>query len=78
MTNLKIVVANFGHCLCSKFAFWVIDQPGSQDFQLYCLCLKMTADFVNFVNKTDEKRKTKDEMNPAVANFSLICLFVFN
>ena len=27
--------------------------------QLYCLCLKMTADFGNFVAKTDEKRKMK-------------------
>ena len=25
----------------------------------------MTADFGNFVVKNDEKRKTKDEMNPA-------------
>ena len=25
----------------------------------------MTADFGNFVDKTDEKRKMKDEMNPA-------------
>ena len=33
--------------------------------QLYCLCLKMTADFGNFVAKNDKKRKTKDEMNPA-------------
>ena len=31
--------------------------------QLYCLCLKVTADFRNFVAKTDENRKTKDEMN---------------
>ena len=36
---------------------------------LYCLCLKMTADFGNFVAKTDEKRKTKDEMNPAIMTF---------
>ena len=34
--------------------------------QLYCLCLKMTADFGNFVTKTDKKQKTKDEMNPAL------------
>ena len=26
----------------------------------------MTADFGNFVDKTDEKRKTKDEMNLAL------------
>ena len=26
----------------------------------------MTADFGNFVNKTDEKQKTKDDMNPAI------------
>ena len=26
----------------------------------------MTADFGNFVAKNDEKRKTKDEMNPAL------------
>ena len=26
----------------------------------------MTADFGNFVAKNDEKRKTKDEMNPAI------------
>ena len=31
--------------------------------QLYCLCLKVTADFRNFITKTDEKQKTKDEMN---------------
>ena len=30
--------------------------------QLYFLCLKMTSDFGNFVAKTDEKLKTKDEM----------------
>ena len=34
--------------------------------QLYCLCLKMTADFGNFVNKTDKKQKMKDGMNPAI------------
>ena len=34
-----------------------------QKNQLHCLCLKMTADFRNFVAKTDEKWKTKDEMN---------------
>ena len=26
----------------------------------------MTADFGNFVTKTDKKQKTKDEMNPAL------------
>ena len=30
-----------------------------QKNQLYCLCLKETADFRNFVAKTDEKRKMK-------------------
>ena len=30
--------------------------------QLYCLRLKMTADFGNFVAKTNEKRQMKDEM----------------
>ena len=34
--------------------------------QLYWLCLKMTADFRNFVAKTDEKRKSKDEMNRTI------------
>ena len=34
--------------------------------QLYCLCLKMTADFGNFVAKTDEKQKTKDEMKQTI------------
>jgi hypothetical protein len=33
--------------------------------QLCCLCLKMTADFGNFVAKTDKKRKTKDVMSRA-------------
>ena len=30
--------------------------------QLYCTCLKMTADFGNFLAKTDKKQQTKDEM----------------
>ena len=30
--------------------------------QLYCLCLKMTADFGKFVAKTDKKPQLKDEM----------------
>ena len=34
-----------------------------QKNQLYYLCLNMTADFRNFVAKTDEKQKPKDEMN---------------
>ena len=34
-----------------------------QKNQLHCLCLKMTADFRNFVAKTEEKWKAKDEMN---------------
>ena len=34
-----------------------------QKNQLYCLCLKVTVDFRNFIAKIDEKRKTKDEMN---------------
>ena len=34
----------------------------------------MTADFGNFVNKTDEKRKTKDEMNPAKETDGMILL----
>ena len=33
--------------------------------QLYCLCLKMTADFGNFIDKTDEKQKMKDVMSQA-------------
>ena len=45
------------------FSFFVNDEKRKN--QLYCLCLKMTADFGNFVAKNDEKRKTKDEMNPA-------------
>ena len=45
------------------FSFFVNDEK--QKNQLYCLCLKMTADFGNFVAKNDKKRKTKDEMNPA-------------
>ena len=39
--------------------------------QLYCLCLKMTADFGNFVAKTDEKQKTKDVMSRAEINWIL-------
>ena len=39
----------------------------------------MTADFGNFVAKNDEKRKTKDEMNPAevtkLPKYYVICLF---
>ena len=46
----------------------------NQKNQLCCLCLKMTADFGNFVNKTDEKRKTKDEMNPAKETDCMILL----
>ena len=30
---------------------------------------KITADFRNFVAKTDEKQKTKDEMNRTFINF---------
>ena len=45
------------------FSFFVNDEK--QKKQLYCLCLKMTASFGNFVTKNDEKRETKDEMNPA-------------
>ena len=36
--------------------------------QLHCLCLKVTADFRNFVAKTDEKQKTKDEMNQTLCS----------
>ena len=46
------------------FSFFVNDEK--QKNQLYCLCLKMTADFGNLVAKNEEKRKTKDEMNPAL------------
>ena len=47
----------------------------------------MTADFGNFIAKTDEKQKTKDEMNPALIhtsrsmyffeqfNWGIFCLF---
>ena len=47
----------------------------------------MTADFGNFVTKTDKKQKTKDEMNPALIhtsrsmyffeqfNWEIFCLF---
>ena len=45
------------------FSFFVNDEKRKKK-QLYCLCLKMTADFGNFVAKNDEKRETKDEMNP--------------
>ena len=41
----------------SSFVFCHFDEKLKN--QLYCLCLKMTADFGNFVNKTDEKRKMK-------------------
>ena len=41
--------------------------------QLYCFCLKMTADFRDFVAKTDKKRKAKDEMNRTeMLNFQII------
>ena len=53
---------NFIAWFISPFVFR-FDEKGKN--QLYCLWLKMTADFGNFVNKTDEKQKTKDEMNPA-------------
>ena len=39
------------------FSFFVNDEKRKN--QLYCLCLKMTADFGNFVAKNDEKRKMK-------------------
>ena len=39
------------------FSFFVNDKKRKN--QLYCLCLKMTADFGNFVAKNDEKRKMK-------------------
>ena len=32
----------------------------------------MTADFGNFIDKTDEKRKTKDEMNLAENTFEIM------
>ena len=37
----------------------------------------MTADFGNFVAKNDEKRKTKDEMNPALIDLKLFVLNLF-
>ena len=39
------------------FSFFVNDEKRKK--QLYCLCLKMTADFGNFVAKNDKKRKMK-------------------
>ena len=39
------------------FSFFVNDEKWKN--QLYCLCLKMTADFGNFVAKNDEKQKMK-------------------
>ena len=52
--------------MSGSFHFWFFvffDQNDQKrKNQLYCLHLKRTADFVV---KTDEKRKTKDEMNPA-------------
>ena len=48
------------------FSFFVVCQNDEKrKNQLYCVCLKMTADFGNFVAKTDKKRKTKDEMKRA-------------
>ena len=58
--NLNKVVSNERFI---SFSFFVNDEKRKR--QLYCLCLKMTADFGNFVAKNDKKRKTKDEMNPA-------------
>ena len=46
--------------------------------QLYCLCLKMTADFGNFVAKNDEKGKTKDEMNPTLFYSTMVLLMKKN
>ena len=39
------------------FSVFVNDEKRKN--QLYCLCLKMTADFGNFVAKNDKKRKMK-------------------
>ena len=50
----------------SHFSIFVFRQNDEKrKNQLYCLCLKMTADFGNFVAKTDEKWKTKDVMSRA-------------
>ena len=54
----------------SIFVFRHFDEKRKN--QLYCLCLKMTADFGNFIDKTDEKRKTKDEMNLAENTFEIM------
>ena len=59
------------------FSFFVNDEKRKN--QLYCLCLKMTADFGNFIAKNDKKQKTKDEMNPAVVYNkipTIICIFL--
>ena len=53
--NKCLVHYNF----CSLF-FGQNDQKRKN--QLYCLCLKMTADFGKFVAKTDKKPQLKDEM----------------
>ena len=60
------ILANYEHFI--PFSFFVNDEKRKN--QLYCLCLKMTADFGNFVAKNDEKRKTKDEMNPALVTLA--------
>ena len=44
-----------------------------QKNQLCCLCLKMTADFGNFVTKTDEKRKVKNVMKETLVSFFNNC-----
>ena len=49
-----------------RLSFFVILTKNKEQ-QLHCLCLKMTTNFGKFVTKTDEIRKTKDEMNPALA-----------
>ena len=54
----------------SIFNFLYFDQNDQkQKNELHCLCLKMTADFGNFIVKTDKKQKTKDEMKQTMEIF---------
>ena len=53
--SFVVILTNYEKISCTHF-----DKKWKN--QLYCLCLKMTADFGNFVAKTDKKRQMKDEM----------------
>ena len=70
--NVPELVKQGGLCRV-HFIFRFRQNDENRKNQLYCLCLKMIADFGNFINKTDKKRKMKDEMNPALISerFSL-------